>query len=96
MAKAGYVYVLGNNNLTLYIGVTNDLVRRVYDHKQGEVKGFTRSYRLHKLLYFEEYPSMAEAIAREKQLKRWHREWKLNLIREKNPEFRDLFPQIVG
>lgn len=93
--KGGYTYILGNNNLTLYIGVTNNLIKRIYEHKQALVPGFTKRYNLHKLFYFEVYPSIQEAIAREKQLKRWHREWKINLIKEKNPDFKDLFISLL-
>ncbi len=89
--KQGVVYIMGNNRLTLYIGVTSNLIKRVFEHKSGRIKGFTSKYKLHKLLYYEVYPNMNDAIAREKQLKNWHREWKLNLIKKKNPFFKDLF-----
>lgn len=86
-----YVYILTNkNNTTLYIGVTNNIVKRLFEHRTGLVEGFTKRYRLKKLVYLEEYNDINEAIAREKQLKNWHREWKLNLIRKVNPEFNDL------
>lgn len=77
-------------NTTLYIGVSNNLERRVYEHKQGRVEGFTKEYKIRKLIYYEEYKDINEAIAREKQLKNWHRNWKLNLIRTKNPGLKDL------
>jgi putative endonuclease len=77
-------------NTTLYIGVSNNLERRVYEHKQGKVEGFTKEYKLRKLIYYEEYKDIKEAIAREKQLKNWHRDWKLNLIGKVNPELKDL------
>ena len=96
MSMGYYVYVMGNQRPTLYIGVTNDLVRRVYEHKQGLADGFTRKYGLHKLLYFEEFVSIEDAIVREKQLKHWNREWKLELIRKLNPALKDLYPEIVG
>ena len=70
---------------TMYIGVTNNIQRRVYEHKQSRVPGFTQKYKIDKLVYFEEYKNIVEAIAREKQLKNWHRQWKLNLIHAKNP-----------
>ena len=89
--KKYYVYIMGNIRLTLYIGVTNDLIRRVYEHKHGLAEGFTKKYNLKKLLYFKIYDSSKEAIAREKQLKHWNREWKLNLIRRSNPTFKDLY-----
>ena len=95
MKKQYYVYILGNKRPTLYIGVTSDLVKRVYQHKQKLVKGFTEKYELPKLLYFEVYNNPKDAIRREKQLKNWHREWKLNLIKSVNPEFNDLYGEIV-
>lgn len=91
-----YVYIMGNRRPTLYIGVTNDLVRRVYEHKQDLVEGFTRKYGLHSLLYFEGFASVEDAIVREKRLKHWNREWKLELIRKGNPTLKDLYPEIVG
>ncbi|MBL7159323.1 GIY-YIG nuclease family protein [Candidatus Microgenomates bacterium] len=95
MKRQGFVYIIGNNRPTLYIGVTSDLVKRVYEHKQGLVKGFSKKYKLHKLLYYEIFDDIYEAIKREKQLKNWHREWKLNLIKSKNPSFKDLYPEII-
>ena len=94
--KKYYVYIMGNIRLTLYIGVTNDLIRRVYEHKHGLAEGFTKKYNLKKLLYFKIYDSSKEAIAREKQLKHWNREWKLNLIRRSNPTFKDLYDEVVS
>ena len=92
-----YVYILTNkNNSTLYIGVTNDLIRRIYEHKNEFVEGFSRRYKLHKLIYYEQTDSMIQAIEREKQLKRWHRNWKINLINEKNPEWKDLYYKICS
>ena len=82
MHKNFYVYIVGNDRPTLYIGVTNDLARRIYEHKQDLVKGFTRKYGLHKLLYFEIFESVGDAIEREKKLKRWDRDWKLRLIKK--------------
>ncbi len=85
------VYILTNkSNNVLYIGVTNDLVRRIYEHKNKMVDGFTKKYNLTKLVYYEATTDVRSAIEREKQLKNWHREWKLNLIKEFNPEWRDL------
>ena len=78
------VYIMANEKPSLYIGVTNDLVRRVHEHKSAETPGFTQEYRVSKLVYFEVADTAEVAITREKQLKRWHQEWKLNLIREKN------------
>lgn len=86
-----YVYILTNfNNTTLYIGVTNDLERRIFEHKNELVDGFTKKYKLQKLVYFEECGQVMDAIAREKQLKNWHRDWKINLIRSVNSDFKDL------
>ncbi len=91
MTKAYYIYILTNfTNTTLYIGVTNNLERRVEEHKQSLAKGFSEKYHLKKLIYFEEYPNINEAITREKQLKNWHREWKINLIKSVNPNLEDL------
>jgi len=77
-------------NTTFYIGVTNNIQRRVYEHKNELVQGFTSKYKLKKLVYHEVYNRIEEAIAREKQLKNWHREWKMNLIKSLNPDFKDL------
>ena len=86
-----YVYILTNaHNTVLYIGMTNDIMRRMTEHKAGTVEGFSRRYDLKKLVYLEEFSEVREAIAREKHLKNWHREWKLNLIRQENPEIEDL------
>lgn len=82
---------MGNNNLTLYIGVTSDLHKRIYQHKQKLVKGFTARYKLHKLLYYEVFDNIEDAIKREKQLKNWKRQWKLDLIKSMNSEFVDLY-----
>mgnify|MGYP003516550735 CR=1 FL=1 len=85
-----YVYIVSNKyNKVLYIGVTNNLNRRVHQHRDGVV-GFTKQYNAHKLLYYDVLDTADAAIMREKQLKNWHREWKLNLIQTVNPEFRDL------
>ena len=89
--NAYYVYILTNkNNTTFYIGVTNNLGRRIYEHQNELIDGFTKKYKLKKLIYFEECNQIDDAIAREKQLKNWHREWKLNLIKSTNPTFKDL------
>ncbi len=87
-----FVYIITNNksNTILYIGVTNDIIRRLYEHKKASLKGFSKKYNIHRLLYFEEYKDVNIAIAREKQLKNWHRQWKLNLIKQTNPDFKDL------
>lgn len=90
MKKQGFVYVMGNDRPTLYIGVTANLRRRVQQHKDLQIDGFTKKYSLTKLLYFEEYDCIEAAIEREKQLKNWKREWKLDLIKDMNPTLDDL------
>ena len=90
--KRGFVYIMTNeNNTSFYIGVTNNIIRRVYEHKNDLIDGFTKRYRLHKLVYVEQTDLLTDAIAREKQLKNWHREWKINLIKKLNPDFKDLY-----
>lgn len=97
MGRSYYIYILTNfRNTTFYIGVTNNLIRRVSEHKKEMLSGFTKKYKLKKLIYFEEYQDPKEAIAREKQLKNWHRDWKLNLIRSVNPNFKDLYAEILA
>jgi len=89
--KNFYVYIMTNKpSGVLYIGITNNLTRRVQEHKSGEYSGFAKQYRLSKLVYFEETSDVRAAIAREKQLKNWHRQWKLNLIEAENPDWEDL------
>jgi len=86
-----YVYIMTNKyNTVFYIGITNNIVKRAFEHRMGFIEGFTKRYRLKKLVYVEEFDDVKEAIAREKQLKNWHRDWKLNLIRKINPDFKDL------
>jgi len=82
-------------NGTLYIGVTSNLVQRVWQHKHDVVDGFTSQYGVHRLVWFEQHETMASAIARERALKEWRRAWKLVLIEESNPEWRDLYEEIV-
>lgn len=89
--KIRYVYILSNKmRTTLYIGITNDLERRMFEHKTGHGSKFCKKYNITDLLYYEEYPSIVDAITREKQLKSWHREWKWNLIKKENKNFLDL------
>jgi len=91
-----YVYILTNlHNTVFYIGVTNNIAKRLFEHRTGLLEGFTKKYRVKKLVYLEEYSDINEAIKREKQLKNWHRDWKLNLVKKVNPEFNDLsvFPE---
>lgn len=82
-------------NGTLYIGTTSDLVKRVWEHKNNVVAGFTRKYGIHRLVWFEQHESMESAISREKALKEWKRDWKLELIEKTNPKWRDLYPDIL-
>ena len=94
--KQPVVYILASKrNGTLYIGVTSDLIQRVYQHKNGLVEGFTKKYRVHHLVYFEPHEDMYHAILREKQIKKWNREWKLRLIEKNNPEWRDLYDGLL-
>ncbi len=95
--KRGYVYIMSNlKRTTFYIGVTNNLLRRVMEHRESKMPGFTQRYRLKYLVYYEETPSIKAAIAREKQLKNWHREWKINLIKSINPDMKDVSGNILG
>ncbi|MBU0706979.1 GIY-YIG nuclease family protein [Patescibacteria group bacterium] len=97
MSRTYYVYILASQrNGTLYIGVTNDLERRAYEHKTKFNKGFTEEYNVNRLVYFEETDDVAEAIRREKQLKGWNREWKLALIENSNPNWLDLAEDWFG
>ena len=92
-----YVYVLASErNGTLYIGVTNNIVRRVYEHREGLVEGFTPKYGVKQLVYFEEFGDVELAIRREKRLKKWNRDWKLRLIEKSNPDWTDLYPEIAS
>ena len=86
-----YVYILTNKtNSVIYIGITNNLLRRLYEHKNKLLDGFTKKYNINKLVYFEQTSDINEAIKREKTLKKWNREWKIELIKKQNPEFKDL------
>ncbi|KKT26235.1 MAG: Excinuclease ABC C subunit domain protein [Parcubacteria group bacterium GW2011_GWA2_43_9b] len=86
-----YVYIITNkNNTTFYIGVSDNLMRRMFEHRNELIDGFSKKYQLHKLVYFEEFNYIYNAIRREKQLKNWHRDWKINLIKKDNPNFKDL------
>jgi putative endonuclease len=96
MTRSYFVYILASRrNGTLYVGVTNDLVRRIGEHRSKLVPGFTRKYRVDKLVYFEEYASVLEACARERALKRWDRVWKLALFEKLNPQWRDLSDELA-
>jgi putative endonuclease len=92
MQKSYYTYILASQrNGTLYIGMTGDLVRRVYEHKTADVEGFTKKYGVAQLVYYELHSTAEAAITREKQIKTWKRRWKLELIERDNPEWIDLF-----
>ena len=95
MPKEFYVYILASRrNGTLYVGVTSDLVRRVWEHKQHAVPGFTDDYDVTSLVYVEKHSEIREALRREKRLKKWNRQWKLALIEQSNPDWEDLFDRI--
>jgi putative endonuclease len=96
MLKEPAVYILSNcKNGTLYIGVTSNLVQRVYQHKHDLVDGFSKKYQTHKLVYYEIHASMESAILKEKQLKRWERQWKVRIIDKSNPEWKDLYSELL-
>lgn len=95
--KTYYVYILASGRRgTLYVGVTNDLVRRVYEHKAGTADSFTKRYGVKDLVWFEATPDVEEAIRSEKRIKRWRRSYKINVIEERNPEWRDLYVELLG
>ena len=96
-ARNFYVYILTSRiGGTLYIGVTNDLVRRIAEHRLKQVKGFTNKYDVDRLVYFEQFDDAENAIKREKRLKKYNRAWKIRLIEELNPNWDDLYPSIAG
>jgi putative endonuclease len=96
-ARSFYVYILASRiGGTLYIGVTNDLIRRVGEHRLKLVDGFAKKYGIARLVYFEEFDDIENAIKREKRLKKWNRAWKIRLIEEQNPNWDDLYPGIAG
>lgn len=93
--KQPIVYILASKrNGTLYIGVTSDLIKRIWEHKNKLVEGFTKKYHVHQLVYFEQHQDMLSAITREKQLKKWNRAWKIALIEKDNPDWCDLWEDI--
>jgi putative endonuclease len=97
MNQTFYVYILASRYRgTLYVGVSNDISRRVGEHKSGAVKAFTQRYKVNRLVYLEAYSSILEARARERALKRWRREWKFDLIEKLNPDWHDLTPQLAS
>ncbi len=94
--KQPTVYILTNKrNGTLYVGVTSDLIKRIYQHKNNLADGFSKKYHTHMLVYFEQHQSMEAAITREKQIKEWKRKWKINLIEKNNPYWRDLYSGLI-
>lgn len=96
MGKEYYVYIMGSVSMTLYIGVTSNLIRRVYEHKEGLINSFSKEYNVKRLLYYEVHTDVRYAITREKQIKKWKRQWKINLIVKDNPEIRDLYYDLIG
>ena len=94
--KQPATYIITNEHMNvLYIGVTSDLPKRIWEHKEKLVEGFSKKYNLHKLVFFEAHLTMGDAILREKQLKKWKRDWKIRLIEEQNPDWRDLYEDIL-
>jgi len=95
--KQYYVYILASKkNGTLYIGVTNNVLKRVYEHKNNLIEGFTQKYGVHNLVYYECYNDIYDAIAREKRIKKWKRQWKIELIEKDNPKWKDLYFDVIG
>ncbi|MDQ6953755.1 MAG: GIY-YIG nuclease family protein [Mariprofundaceae bacterium] len=95
MTKNPCVYILASaKNGVLYIGVTSQLIQRIWQHKNSQMKGFTEKYHIHILVYYEQYQTMDLAMRREKKLKTWKRQWKINLIEKKNPDWQDLWESI--
>ena len=96
MAKQPCVYLLASQrNGTLYAGVTSDLVKRIWEHRSGDIPGFTKRYCIHVLVWYELHETMESAIVREKAIKEWKRQWKLELIEATNPQWRDLYPDLL-
>ncbi|HMK65289.1 MAG TPA: GIY-YIG nuclease family protein [Thermodesulfobacteriota bacterium] len=95
MEKFPCVYILASDhNGTLYVGVTSDLIKRVWQHKHNMAEGFTKRYKIHNLVWYEPHATMESAITREKNIKKWYREWKLALIERSNPQWKDLFEDL--
>ncbi len=96
MEKTYYTYILASQrNGTLYVGVTSNLIKRVYEHKNNLVEGFTKKYAVHRLVYFEQHEDVNQAIHREKRLKEWQRNWKIALIEIDNPTWLDLYDELI-
>jgi putative endonuclease len=97
MDKTFYVYMLASGRYgTLYLGVTSDLIKRVWQHREGFAEGFTKEHGVTKLVWFEAHTDAISAITREKQLKKWNREWKIKLIQQENPLWRDLYEELTA
>lgn len=97
MTKLYYIYILtSKKNGTLYIGITSDLIKRAYEHKKGVVGGFTKKYKVNKLVYYEETTDVKSAIEREKQLKKWKRQWKIELIEKHNSQWKNLYYDLIS
>jgi putative endonuclease len=95
MSRPAYIYLLASKPYgTLYTGVTSDLIKRIWQHREGLADGFTKKYDVKCLVWYETHDEILEAIRREKQLKEWKREWKIRLIHERNPVWRDLYPEL--
>ncbi len=95
MSKGGYVYIMSNHHrTTFYIGVTNNLSRRTWEHRFGNGSGFTKEYNCHDLIYYKFFPTIDEAIEEERRIKKWKREWKEELIRSINPKMNDLYEEV--
>ncbi len=95
--KNGYVYIVTNKPFgTLYIGVTSNLIKRIWEHREKQIDGFTKRYNLTRLVYYEMYERIDDAIYREKQMKEWNRNWKLRQIIEINSDWKDLYDDIIG
>jgi putative endonuclease len=93
----GYVYILASKlGGTLYVGVTSNLTGRVFQHKSGMIEGFTKKYKVYRLVYYEVYDGIEGAILRERQIKKWNRKWKIKLIENNNPNWVDLYPAIAA
>ena len=94
--KYSYVYIMASGkNGTLYVGVTKNLIKRVYEHKNNLVEGFTETYQIHNLVYYETFEDIKQAIQREKQIKHWRRHWKIKQIVDFNPSWKDLYNEVV-
>lgn len=94
--KYAYVYILANRKGgTIYVGITSSLIRRIYEHKEKKFEGFTKKFNIDRLVYYENFSSPIIAIAREKQLKKWNRAWKVRLIEKENPEWDDLYNTLI-